>query len=45
MSFFNGRKRNIGTCVATEVKTEINETLILKYNNTIIRKNKWKINY
>jgi hypothetical protein len=38
MSFFNGRKRNIGTCVAMEDKTAVNEALILKYNNTVIKK-------
>jgi hypothetical protein len=38
MSFFSGRKRNTGTCLAMEDNTAIIEELILKYNNTLIKK-------
>jgi len=38
MSFFSGRKRNTGAWVAIEDKTGIKEALLLKYNNTVIRK-------
>ena len=38
MSFFNGTKRNIGTCVDVEDKTAINEAMLSKYNNAVIRK-------
>ena len=38
MSFFNGMKRNTGTCVAMDDKTGINGTMPFKYKNTLIRK-------
>jgi len=31
-------KRNIGTCVAMEDEIAINEAMLLKYNNTVVRK-------